>query len=71
MGCKFVNKNYELAMKVANEINPAVLNDYKIIDTTGAGDCFTAAFFVRYIELTSSYLLTFFLEIFLLEDIEI
>ena len=44
MGCKFVNKNYELAMKVANEINPAVLNDYKIIDTTGAGDCFTAAF---------------------------
>ena len=45
-------------MKVVNEINPDILNEYKIIDTTGAGDCFTGAFFVRYIELTG-YLINF------------
>ena len=27
------------------------MKDYKIIDTTGAGDCFTASFFVKLIEL--------------------
>jgi len=29
-------------------INPNVLQDYKIIDTVGAGDCFTGAFAVKH-----------------------
>lgn len=33
--------------------NKKILQDYKIVDTTGAGDCFTAAFCVRYCELLS------------------
>ena len=32
-------------------VNPQVLQDYKIIDTVGAGDCFTGAFAVRHSEL--------------------
>ena len=47
-------------MKVVNELNPQILTDYSIIDTTGAGDCFTAAFFVRYIELTGYLKFIFF-----------
>jgi sugar/nucleoside kinase (ribokinase family) len=27
------------------------LEDYSVVDTTGAGDCFTSAFIVKYIEL--------------------
>ena len=56
-------------MKVVNEINPDILNEYKIIDTTGAGDCFTAAFFVRYVELTSNIFINFILKS--LENIDI
>lgn len=36
-------------------INPDILNEYPIVDTTGAGDCFTAAFFVRYKELICKF----------------
>ena len=32
-------------------LNPQVLKDYKIIDTVGAGDCFTGAFTVKHSEL--------------------
>lgn len=34
--------------EVATKVNPAILNDYKIIDTVGAGDCFTGAYAVRH-----------------------
>lgn len=36
---------------VVTAINKTVLSDYKIIDTVGAGDCFTGAFAVRHSEL--------------------
>lgn len=35
---------------VATKINPNVLKSYKIIDTVGAGDCFTSAFCVKLLE---------------------
>ena len=31
----------------------SVSQEYSIVDTTGAGDCFTAAFFVRFNELST------------------
>lgn len=33
---------------VVTGLNPAILQDYSIIDTVGAGDCFTGAFAVRH-----------------------
>ena len=37
--------------QVVVQVNPAIINDYKIIDTVGAGDCFTGAFAVRHSEM--------------------
>lgn len=37
--------------KTVTMLNPQVLKDYKIIDTVGAGDCFTGAFAVKHAEL--------------------
>ena len=31
--------------------NPEIFKDYKIVDTVGAGDCFTGAFAVRHAEI--------------------
>jgi sugar/nucleoside kinase (ribokinase family) len=43
----------ELAVQgdVVTSLNPDVLKDFKIVDTVGAGDCFTGAFSVRHSEL--------------------
>lgn len=30
------------------KIDPSILEDYKIVDTVGAGDCFTSAFTVSF-----------------------
>lgn len=35
---------------VATKINKHVLDKYKIIDTVGAGDCFTSAFCAKVLE---------------------
>ena len=32
----------------ATRVNKAILDDYKIIDTVGAGDCFTGAYAVKH-----------------------
>ena len=37
--------------KAVSKVNPKVLQDYKIVDTVGAGDCFTGAYAVRHSEL--------------------
>jgi len=52
-GSVFINKHTEIFMPVIWKFNPKILNDYKIVDTTGAGDCFTSSFFVKYMELTN------------------
>jgi sugar/nucleoside kinase (ribokinase family) len=36
---------------VVTGLNPVILQDYSIIDTVGAGDCFTGAFAVKHAEL--------------------
>ena len=36
---------------VVTAINPSILQEYSIVDTVGAGDCFTGAFAVRHAEL--------------------
>lgn len=50
-GSAIVTSTVQVRGDVVTAINPAVLEEYKIIDTVGAGDCFTAAFAVRHSEL--------------------
>lgn len=50
-GCNFISNTLNIEMPSAPGFNENILNDYKIVDTTGAGDCFTGAFFVKYNEL--------------------
>lgn len=40
-----------IMVPVASGINHKIGEDFKIIDTVGAGDCFTAAFAVKHSEL--------------------
>lgn len=49
-GARIITKTIDLTVTVANKINPEISNDYQIVDTVGAGDCFTAAFIVKYSE---------------------
>jgi ribokinase len=50
-GCGILTKDFFLTAKSAPHYNDKILQDYKIVDTTGAGDCCTAAFFSRYLQL--------------------
>lgn len=50
-GSAIVTPKVRIDVKSACQTNPQILKDYKIIDTTGAGDCFTSAFCVRLNEL--------------------
>jgi len=50
-GCHYISNTLDLKLPPVPEFNPKIINDYKIVDTTGAGDGFTAAFFVKYKEL--------------------
>ena len=47
-GSKVITDKLNIYTNVVTKLNPAVLNDYKIVDTVGAGDCFTSAFLVRH-----------------------
>lgn len=38
-------------VKLLNIIDPKILDDYKIVDTVGAGDCFTSAFCTHFYNL--------------------
>ena len=42
---------HAIKAEVVTHVNKEVLNDYKIVDTVGAGDCFTGAFAVRHSQL--------------------
>ncbi|KAL4463941.1 hypothetical protein ABPG74_005878 [Tetrahymena malaccensis] len=47
-GSAVITKTDHLHVDSASLIKPDILNTYKIVDTTGAGDCFTAAFCVEF-----------------------
>lgn len=48
-GSMLITDSLEVKVDVCTNRNKQVLEDYKIIDTVGAGDCFTAAFAVRHL----------------------
>jgi ribokinase len=50
-GSAIITKDIFVKGEVVTQINHNILNDYKIIDTVGAGDCFTGAFAVKHSEL--------------------
>lgn len=50
-GSAIVTSDLLVRGEVVTALNPTVLKDYTIIDTVGAGDCFTGAFAVKHSEL--------------------
>jgi ribokinase len=54
-GSAIITKDISSWGKTVTMVNPQVLKDYKIIDTVGAGDCFTGAFTVKHSELDWDY----------------
>ena len=50
-GAAIITNEVSVPGPSATKINKSVLDDYKIIDTVGAGDCFTGAFAVKHSEL--------------------
>lgn len=49
-GSTLITDKISVHADVATKINPSVLEKYKIVDTVGAGDCFTSAFCVKFSE---------------------
>ena len=49
-GSHYISNSLEIRVPASPELNDQILKDYQIVDTTGAGDGFTAAFFVRFKE---------------------
>lgn len=49
-GARVITKTIDVSVTVVTKLNPDVSNDYKIIDTVGAGDCFTSGFITKYSE---------------------
>lgn len=50
-GSAIITSEVAVRGDVVTSINKAILSEYKIVDTVGAGDCFTGAFAVRHSEL--------------------
>lgn len=46
-----ITLEHAVMSQTVSSLNPKVLDDYKIVDTVGAGDCFTGAFAVKHSEL--------------------
>lgn len=47
-GCVFISKDHVIKVPVITKENENILRDYKIIDVTGAGDCWIGSFFAKY-----------------------
>ncbi|CAD8169824.1 unnamed protein product [Paramecium octaurelia] len=47
-GSMLVTKEYSVRCQTVTQLNPNILEEYKIVDTVGAGDCFTSAFTVSF-----------------------
>lgn len=50
-GSAVITNNTAVKADSVTLLNPQILKEYKIIDTVGAGDCFTGAFAVKHAEL--------------------
>jgi ribokinase len=50
-GSAIITSEVVVKGEVVTAINASILQDYSIVDTVGAGDCFTGAFAVRHAEL--------------------
>lgn len=50
-GAHIITEDLSLHVDVVTKTNHDILKDYKIVDTVGAGDCFTGAFAVKFTEL--------------------
>jgi len=50
-GCGIITKNDCYTVTAVTKINKKILDEFKIVDVTGAGDCFMGAFFTRYSQL--------------------
>lgn len=52
-GSAILTKQTRIDVTSAGKLNPKIMQDHKIVDTTGAGDCFTSAFCVKLNEMWS------------------
>ncbi|KAM3135405.1 hypothetical protein pb186bvf_012424 [Paramecium bursaria] len=52
-GSLLITKEFSVRSYTVTHYNPKILNDYKIVDTVGAGDCFTSAFCSQFYRLLS------------------
>jgi len=50
-GCAFISNDHFLKVAPLTRENENILRDYKIIDVTGAGDCWIGSFFAKYVKL--------------------
>lgn len=49
-----VTKDFDQHIPTVPKFNDQIMKDLPIVNTTGAGDCFTANFVVRYAELAGN-----------------
>lgn len=49
-GCAYSDANKFIICPAATKLNASLLDEHKIIDTVGAGDCFTSTFFYKYLQ---------------------
>lgn len=49
-GARIITQTIDVSVTVVTKLNPEVSKEYQIVNTVGAGDCFTSAFVIRFSE---------------------